>query len=101
MSIRRPKTSASFHSLCEPGTCFTGQAVIGQSLVCVSMQVFDVDVVECWSLKQPEEEPQPSSRAGGSSILDTFKEDRHLMSMAGRATQASAGVREAPPEDEL
>ena len=60
-----------------------------------------MDVVECWSLKQPEEEPQQSSKAGGSSVLDKFKEDRHLMNLAGRATQASAGVREARPEDEL
>ena len=60
-----------------------------------------MDVVECWLLKQPEEEPQQSSQAGVSSVLDKFKEDRHLMNMAGRATHASAGVREAPPEDEL
>jgi len=64
-------------------------------------QVFDVDVVECWLLKQPEE-PPPNQRKGGSaSVLDKFKEDRNLMNLAGRGNQASAGIREAPTEDEL
>ena len=30
-----------------------------------------------------------------------FKEDRHLLDLAGRGTQASAGIREARPEDDL
>lgn len=64
-------------------------------------QVFDVDVVECWLLKQPEEPPPKASMGGSSSVLDKFKEDRHLMDLAGRTTQASAGVREARPEDDL
>ena len=49
---------------------------------------------------QPEEEERPPAKAGGS-VLDKFKEDRHLMDLAGRSTQASAGIREARPEDDL
>jgi hypothetical protein len=63
--------------------------------------VFEVDTVECWLLQQPEEEEQPGTAAGGCSVLDKFKEDRNLMDLAGRATQASAGIREARPEDDL
>ena len=66
-----------------------------------ALQVFDVDVVECWLLKQPDEAPPKASKGGSSSVLDKYKEDRHLMDLAGRTTQASAGVREARPEDEL
>ena len=66
-----------------------------------ALQVFDVDVVECWLLKQPDEAPPKASKGGSSSVLDKYKVDRHLMDLAGRTTQASAGVREARPEDEL
>lgn len=55
--------------------------------------------MECWLLQQPEEKEQEAS--GGSSVLDRFKEDRRLLDLAGRSTQASAGVREARPEDDL
>lgn len=58
-----------------------------------------MDTVECWLLQQAEEEEQ--SVAGNTSVLDRFKEDRHLLNLAGRSTQASAGVREARPEDDL
>lgn len=58
-----------------------------------------MDTVECWLLQQPEEKEQEAS--GGSSVLDRFKEDRRLLDLAGRSTQASAGVREARPEDDL
>ena len=61
--------------------------------------MFEVDAVECWLLQQPEEEEQ--NAAGNTSVLDRFKEDRHLLDLAGRSTQASAGVREARPEDDL
>ena len=55
--------------------------------------------MEFWLLQQPEEEEVAAT--GNSSVLDRFKEDRHLMDLAGRSTQASAGVREARPEDDL
>lgn len=58
-----------------------------------------MDAVECWLLQQPEEEEQ--SVTGNTSVLDRFKEDRHILDLAGRSTQASAGVREARPEDDL
>jgi hypothetical protein len=62
--------------------------------------VFEVDAVECWLVQQPEEEERPPAKAGGS-VLDKFKEDQHLLDLAGRSTQASAGIREARPEDDL
>jgi hypothetical protein len=104
------------HHFCATiGFIFNSAAQNGQKICSVSMwmrqkqqcclrgpglfdQVFEVDIVECWLLQQPEEEEFPAT--SNSSVLDRFKEDRHLMDLAGRSTQASAGVREAPPEDD-
>ncbi len=78
------------------------QPLTGHSDVdCHALQVFDVDAVECWLMKQPDKVPPKASKGGSSSVLDKFKEDRHLVNLAGRNTQASTGVREARPEDDL
>jgi len=63
-------------------------------------KVFEVDAVECWLVKQPEEEDAEDVSPGGS-VLDRFKEERHLLEMAGKSSQASAGIREARPEEDL
>ncbi|KAK9919117.1 hypothetical protein WJX75_009510 [Coccomyxa subellipsoidea] len=55
-------------------------------------EVFEVDIVECWLLQQPEEEEFPAT--SNSSVLDRFKEDRHLMDLAGRSTQATPPIKD-------
>jgi len=69
-----------------------------------STQVFEVDAVECWLVREPEEDPSaqsgPSRRGGSASVLDR-QQDRAFMGLAGFKADHSAGVRDAPPESEL
>ncbi|KAK9795545.1 hypothetical protein WJX73_002969 [Symbiochloris irregularis] len=81
------------HGMSRPSATFSNTCL-------ASSEVFQVDTVEVWLTKQPEADPNSSGTKAGSA-LDRFKEDRHLMEMAGRAVQASRGYREAPPEEDL
>jgi TLD len=59
-----------------------------------SAETFDVDQVEVWLVEQPEED-LPTGLGG--SALDKFKEDKHLLEVAG-VQMHSDGYRHRPPE---
>jgi hypothetical protein len=64
----------------------------------IDAQVFEVDAMECWLVQQPEEDEQILSE--NLSVLIKHAEDRNFMKLAGHANQASAGIRDARPEDD-
>lgn len=64
-----------------------------------SQPYFDVDVVECWALGQPEEEEDgPGSKKPQlkGTILDRFKEEKALLGFAGVASASDSLSKDEP-----
>lgn len=80
----------------------------GRVLVCFGCspclahaQKFQVDSVECWLLKPPEEDDTSvhSKKTAEGSVLSKAKEDQQLLEWAGVKKGYSAGIRDEPLEE--
>lgn len=59
-----------------------------------SSEKFEIDQVEVWLVAEPEEDLQAGP---GGTAIDKFKEDKHLLEVAG-VQMHSDGYRDRPPE---